>query len=215
MTPLLFLDIDGVLNCHTWLGGSHVKAEAEKVEALFAAGDRDAAQDTHARSHLNPKLVERLDGLVVEAKCDVVLSSTWRNLFDFDDLCGWLKDKGFNGNIIGKTDRATGVWLKVKPKLSSPSPPRGIEIEHWLLSNIPMSSMPEQRIVILDDDADMSRLSPWLAKTNFHKGGLTPKSCHKALKLLNKRPPAGAAIAAKPNRLFDDPLVEQFYGKAE
>lgn len=72
--PILFLDIDGVLNSHDYLrrGGS-----------LSCKSDG-----------IDPEAVKHLQRIVDESKCSIVLSSTWRLIHSLADMRGRLIAKG-------------------------------------------------------------------------------------------------------------------------
>jgi hypothetical protein len=104
MTPLVFLDFDGVLNSvetfthHYALHGSPVSGD-ERI-------DRG--------------LVARLNRLLALAGAQVVVSSTWRIGRTIKDLQRLLDSRGFTGDVIGATPV---LWGSV---------PRGREIQAWL-----------------------------------------------------------------------------------
>jgi hypothetical protein len=105
MTPIVFLDIDGVLNNTPWMNRN----------------------DTGT---LDPDNVALLVSLIEQTKAVIVVSSDWRRWHEFDALCRLLRRNGVPDCIIGVTpvgdrdDEADWSW-----------PPRGIEIDAWLKSN--------------------------------------------------------------------------------
>ena len=104
---ILFLDVDGVLNSHK----------------------------TGGRYPLKKNCLRRLQRIVEETSCEIVLSSTWRlDEYAFKRLCTVLSYRGIR--ILDKTIRI-------------PSGPRGLEIAEWLHRN------PTEKYAILDDDSDM------------------------------------------------------------
>lgn len=104
---VLFLDVDGVLNSHK----------------------------TGGRYALKKNCLRRLQRIVEETSCEIVLSSTWRrDEYAFKRLCKVLSYRGIS--ILDKT-----IYI--------PSGPRGLEIEEWLHRN------PTEKYAILDDDSDM------------------------------------------------------------
>ena len=123
MNPILFLDIDGVLNDREF-----VSIVAAKFDGLPV---RDGKWDgTH---HLDPARVKRLNRVLEQTECKVVLSSSWRRLFGSADTETMLRDRGFEGRLHSETPRIYGA-------------PRAEEISAWLQAN------PSQTFAILDDD---------------------------------------------------------------
>lgn len=145
---VIFLDVDGVLNC------------SESFE-------RDQSSIT-----IWEPCMEALAHLVRETGAKVVFSSTWRWLFDLDELTMMLWTHGVDAEVIGKTAMK-----------GFSSPPRGLEIQMWL------DDHPEvEHFVILDDDADMEHLLPYLVQTDMRCGGLTMRHAERAIALLASSP---------------------------
>jgi hypothetical protein len=97
MQPLLFLDIDGVLNCARFL------AESTGGEGVIIV---DGALD--ATAHIDPRRVARLDQLLDATGARVVLSSSWRLLFGIEKTQSSLRAKGFAHEIADATPRLPG-----------------------------------------------------------------------------------------------------------
>lgn len=118
--PVLFLDIDGVLNGHEY--------------------DREAESST-----LRPALVARLNRILAETDCAVVLSSAWRYMV----LNGAMTLNGFGyllrthgvrigGGLVGATGR--------DPQTEDPEE-RGRLIQAWVTANR------VERFAVVDDMA--------------------------------------------------------------
>ena len=163
MNKIIFLDVDGVLNCSSDWSGPH----ADSV------------------STLDPVKCDELARVVRETEATVVLSSTWRLPFAAKSrrkLVLWLKERDV---IIHDftPDLTIGVigWGEAR------RPMRGDEIKHWLDANA--SDFPDPRIVIIDDDSDfLDEQMPFFVHTSFldNPGGLTPELANKAIEILNK-----------------------------
>lgn len=130
MKNLIFLDIDGVLNC----------------EEYYKAGRRDA---TYPISELCPTRVQILDDLCTGTNAYVVISSTWRHGRTEKELANILREAGFNGPVVGITpDMSKYSWAC-----------RGNEIMAWLKDNDRYNydsyEKTDHSYVILDDDSDM------------------------------------------------------------
>lgn len=167
--PVIFLDIDGVLNSHLFnISKKSIKKE-KQLNKNPKLGKRDfylSMIDENAVSNLN----EIING--VKNTIDFVLSSTWRKGHHVDEMTSLLKNKGF----IGKISYATPVH---KEKYSV----RGNEIDHWLDVNRPIEFF---NYVILDDDSDMllHQKNNFLHIDNY--AGLSPNHAYKIVRFLNK-----------------------------
>ncbi len=145
MVKVLFLDIDGVLN------------------------SEEVIRKSDTANVIAPKLVEKVNTIIRQTDCLVVITSTWRIYHNLPELKTILVSNGFNGTIIGVT-----------PDNISKNGDRGSEIQDWLDANKEV-----KRFVILDDNEDMSvELKRYLVKTSWLKG---IEDCHvdMAIKILN------------------------------
>lgn len=146
MIPLLFLDMDGVLNNREWLGRYY-----DKRFAYF---------------NPSPLLVHELNKIIYHTGAQVVLSSVWRGRYkevnSFRTVMDW---NGFQGEIVGFTPRSwqAAEILGLPPKSHIE---RGHEIEAWLQQNRPE----RPPFIILDDDSDMAHLMGHLVKTQNPRG---------------------------------------------
>jgi hypothetical protein len=158
---IVFLDIDGVLNT-----GGYVGPEEKVFETKWM---------NHQLRALNPTLVPMLNRI----EADFVLSSSWRYSFkdDLGPMLRLLRQRGFTGNLIGRTPLGSERKLKYKPANPRFDHPRGHEIMEW------MSFNPTLKFAILDDEADMDKLVPFLVRTSF-KVGLTPEHVDRVIALL-------------------------------
>jgi len=108
MNPVIFLDIDGVLNSADWLRRGWM-------------ADMD---DIGATRHFNPEAGARLNRVIKATSCELVISSTWR----ITHSCKWiqrtLRRRGVpRARVIGKTPGGGGF--------------RGPQIQDWLDSHEP------------------------------------------------------------------------------
>jgi histidinol phosphatase-like enzyme len=155
---IIFLDVDGVLNCgKTW--------EGPHEDGL---------------STLDPVLCDRLATIVQETGAIVVLSSTWR-LFPgepLEKLTWWLRMRGIHIHSHTKDLSMQIGWGNVEAC-------RGDEIALWLEEHEDEFPRLEREFVILDDDSDMLPLQrPHHVHTSF-KDGLTEAHMLKAIGMLN------------------------------
>lgn len=87
---LIFLDFDGVLNSVPFM---------ERLQERLQAEGKPLA----TRYTIDPVAVELLNGLIEETGAKVVVSSSWRKLFDVPELQAILVEQGFRGNIVDVT----------------------------------------------------------------------------------------------------------------
>lgn len=128
---IIFLDIDGVLNNSKCWG----------KRPVIRAFDQNC--------------IQAFNRIVDATEAYIVISSSWRNVFKYNELCAMLRKVGVQGPILDKTPMV---------KLSGH---RGAEIKAWLRNGI----WPEiDGFVILDDEADMDGLGDHLIQTNNEIG---------------------------------------------
>ena len=143
---VVFLDIDGVLN--------NVASAAEGIDIL-------------------PEKVILVRRLCQVTGASIVLSSSWRILFDIEFLRDLLYHTGLRQRWAG--DKPVSV-IDVTPRLDSG--PRGLEIQKWL------SEHQVTDYVIIDDDSDMLEIQ----MVNFIKTdnniGLSSRDVDRAIQIL-------------------------------
>lgn len=165
--PVLFLDMDGVLNSATYLRG-----EQRKRDRLIPnIEDMDDAQ--RWANTIDRAAVQRLNRILQTTNAQVVLSSSWRYRFrNVAELTPILELRGFRGRLIDRTP------LRFEMDNGLPSD-RGYEVATWL------KRCPEiDRFVILDDSNDFPNLRHRLVRTSWEHGLLEPHIA-KAIELLN------------------------------
>jgi len=147
MKSYIFLDIDGVLNGHKNYQ-EHDEAEAE--------ANGYSIPDDHVR-HL--QVNQEVDLLARIAGAEVVVSSTWRLLYrnHWQDLIDLLRRRGLTATIAGATPNLS---------ISTHMAERGDEITAWLMKH----AGEKARIVVLDDDSDMTAVKWWHVRTETSVG---------------------------------------------
>lgn len=149
---IIFLDIDGVLN-------------NQDITNFHKGKVGDEAYDVFDRDDLfDPKCVNNLNSIIEATGAKIVISSSWRVLFDINELRDILANQKVNGEIIDHTNRFGCE--------------RGHEIQEWLDRHPDVSSF-----VMLDDGTDMAHLIDRLVNTDFEKG-LEEKHIEEAIKML-------------------------------
>lgn len=145
MKPIIFLDIDGVLNSTRWL--LHINRSSEP----------------YPRVHIDPVAVAVLDEIAREAgDAEVVISSSWRKLHPFEYMCDALQRNGLEAKIVG----VTPDFFALRHERDNKPYVRGDEIQAWLDQNFANN----RQFVIFDDDSDMGHLLPRLIRTSGDDG---------------------------------------------
>lgn len=164
--PIIFLDLDGVLN--------HEDFYVSKVKSSLR-------EEWHKR-YFCPKTVKLFNSITDATNSRIVFSSSHRFHFDtFEELKEGFKLAGITGELIGITP-------KLKYTDNKYSVPRGCEIKAWMESNksILGEKISKLRYAILDDDNDMLYWQRNSFFCTFGKGGLTEKITNKVIKHLLK-----------------------------
>lgn len=145
-----FLDFDGVLNRY----GEH---NSFKLDAPW----RDDPVDI--RMPFEAECIERLNDIVRGAETKLVISSSWRTDRTQDQLARSLQWYGCIGEVVGMTPDLTQEYFEADKPIDVIA--RGDEIEAYLVRHPEVTEF-----VILDDVADMGRLTPCLVQTHMALG---------------------------------------------
>ena len=165
---IIFLDIDGVLNNEDTFVRRRAEYEANRAAYLEKLKDRKFSDD----SEIDRNLIQELNKIIRATGAKIVVSSSWRIGRTVEELRDLLKRNGCIGKVIDKTGRNShGI--------------RGLEIQDWIDSH---KKYHIDNFIILDDDADMEHLYPFLIKHNF-RHGLTPKLRNIAISRLKSDKP--------------------------
>lgn len=138
--PVVFLDIDGVVETIYW----------EK------ASDGTWSYNVHKYGHEelnNKQAIGWLNELYNKVPYDIVISSSWRYKMNKDQFQELLVKSGFNPNI--KVIDTTPILYQQ----------RGLEIQKWLDDN-----NFKGKFIIIDDDCDMCHLRPFLIRCDCQLG---------------------------------------------
>lgn len=148
MTKLIFLDIDGVLNCNA------------TFEALKDPDSTGVLSVCRWENMIDEAFVSRLNKIIEATGAEIVISSSWRISNSLEDIRKYLKNKGCIGSVIETTGRND------EPSITDR---RGREIQKYLDHAEGIGETIES-FVILDDSADMGNLMPFLVRTNMETG---------------------------------------------
>jgi HAD domain in Swiss Army Knife RNA repair proteins len=150
---IIFLDIDGVLNCEE-----------------FYTKRKNSDLGTYPLCEFDPFRIMLLNDLIAATDAKIVISSTWRLGRSTEELINIFREVGFVGEIIDCT-----------PSLRHEGCLRGNEILFWIKENedIVGPYYDYKSYVIIDDDSDMLLWQrPHFFQTDTYSG-LTPNLCHK------------------------------------
>ena len=170
---VIFLDVDGVLNCVDSFKACNLRNEEYKKN-LIKNGDKiDLSIEMMVRDvgGLWQPSIDELTRIQKETDCSIVISSTWR-LRDgmYNRLINHLSKFIPKTAFVGRTERLDGK-------------PRGDEIKEWMSQ----AAVIVGRYVIIDDDNDMlDEQQEFYIKTSVFDGGLKAEHADKAIKILNK-----------------------------
>jgi hypothetical protein len=169
---IIFLDIDGVLNCQLHYQSKQFKDYRDakkKLRKQVKGGEIEWLE--YYSSQICKERIQWFNALCEETNSDVVLSSTWRLGRELEELKQVFKYCGATFNLISKTPHCEhGV--------------RGVEIYLWLKENITKEEygclyFDFYRYAIIDDDSDMllNQANHFFQTDNY--SGLTPSTCYR------------------------------------
>lgn len=162
MRKLIFLDIDGVLNCQKCFASHHKEWEDAGKPKVYKWW-----------SMIEPAHMAHLNKIIAETGAQIVISSSWRGDPKTPDI---LRENGLVGEIIGVTPRMH------RPEGTSwDYYERGKEIQAWMEKNIAQGE--EFTYVILEDESDILPEQVHI-KTSW-SDGLEEKHAHSSIRLLN------------------------------
>ena len=154
---VIFLDVDGVLNC-------------ESTKAFF-----------EGVPFVESEKIKLVAEIVKKTGAKIVLTSNWRSGWD-RKIRGIDNDFAVRRfNALADAFAAEGLsFLDYTPKLFDST--RGAEIKAWLDTRLENEI---ENFVILDDDRDMRPYMKKLVNTSW-KTGMTEKDAKRAVKILNE-----------------------------
>lgn len=175
---LIFLDIDGVLSTsQTYNRWRRAIWESKYPNCSFPQGKGRDLFKKEDRNHF-PKLAhllldeeccEALQSLIRETEAKIIISSSWRNLMELDDLTQLLRDAGIDAPILGKTTSLGHRGLEIKEAFSK--------------QEVELSSM-----IILEDEEDCAPFNGRVIRTTFNgsRAGFRERHIKSALERLGK-----------------------------
>ncbi len=175
---MLFLDIDGVLNSESYalkLEDKHRQLGHTESAAPKRATTCDCFKLYH---QIDRDAVMRLNRIVASTGAKIVVSSTWRKLFDPPEMHRILSEHGLVAEIIGETPDGHKEPGFLEMYGYPERLQRGYEIDYWLKQHPGVD-----RFVILDDGSDMAMYGNCLVQTDNAKG-LCEEHADLAIRLL-------------------------------
>jgi hypothetical protein len=155
--PVVFLDIDGVLNSRQWY--AHNAASHE--------GSSPCSTERRLwEKSIDPACVQRLNRILRQTGAVVIVSSSWRKRHALSEIVSILESRGFLGQIDGTTS-AIGTLSRTE------------EITEWLAENRPSGIA----WVVIDDELT-SALPGERVVSPSSETGLTDKDVEQAIAIL-------------------------------
>lgn len=183
MNPILFLDVDGVINSAHYL-------LSYRLDVGEPSAQERAKRAPRGSESICPTLLGRVDRIVRETGCDVVVSSAWRHGRNTHDLTALFRARGATFRVRSSTplDR----WILTAEEIAAgrtvTEETRGDQIQAWL--DVHGGAGKGARwggwhapIVLLDDTSDMAHLTPYLVLTD-HRVGITDADADRAIAML-------------------------------
>ena len=171
MKNIIFLDIDGVLNCQLFYNSQQFAdyKEAKKQMKKDVKAKRIERLDYYA-GQICKERIKWLNELCEETESKIIVSSTWRNGKSIEDLQEIFDYCGATFKVLDKTEHCECRT-------------RGCEIAKWLQDNTEkyfgIKYYDFYRYAIIDDDSDMllNQQNHFFHTDNY--SGLTPNTCYK------------------------------------
>lgn len=198
--PLIFLDIDGVLNSHAWWDR---RAPAQSDQSL---------EDYYLRA-LDPDACALLQGLCEDTGAEIVVMSTWRILHPVEEIRHLLGKRGVTTPILGVTPDLRHHEKDFQEPWSSFG--RGLEVQWWLRERLGDEGAANTRLVLVDDDSDFGVLKPKRVHTSFSTG-LTTQHVEEMKAHLSQtlRESDAAGGPGEVTWKYDDRVLEPYWCKA-
>jgi hypothetical protein len=159
--PIVFLDIDGVLNSKQWYAQAASRKEERNSQPSTDRGLLERSID--------PACIQRLNRLLQRTGAVVIVSSSWRKKHELSEIVSLIKARGFCGEVIGVTPSDEGTLS------------RGGEITSWLKTNVPRGVA----YVAVDDEA-VTGLPPEVVVVTSKDTGLTDEDVERAIRILSR-----------------------------
>jgi hypothetical protein len=160
--PIVFLDIDGVLNSAQWY--AQAGSRREKGES-GPSTERELLERS-----IDPACVQRLNRLLQLTGATVIVSSSWRKNHGLSEIVSIMKARGFCGEVVGTTSSDDGTLS------------RGGEITRWLEKNFPLGAA----YVVVDDEVETGLPAEVVVVTS-NDTGLTDEDVDRAIAILSRR----------------------------
>ena len=165
--PIIFLDIDGVLNSQFYYGNIDYMKLKEELEELV---------------HFDPHAIQLLNRIIYETNAKVVYHTNWRYLFSKKELDNFLNSRGFDGETVGvvpavnNRENNIAAWLNRYCWNDTH--------EDWWTEELPPNCPPFVAFDDMDWEFPNKLNGRFLWCDELY--GITPQHVEKAIKLLGK-----------------------------
>jgi hypothetical protein len=153
--PVVFLDIDGVLNSKQWYAHN-----------AYSREDISSTERKLWEHSIDPNCVQRLNRILQQTGAVVIVSSSWRKTHALSEIVSILESRGFRGEVEGATS-ANGALSRTE------------QITEWLAENRP----PGIAYVVMDDELPRALPSERVVSPS-DQTGLTDKDVERAIAIL-------------------------------
>jgi len=171
MKNIIFLDIDGVLNCELYYKGTQFNDyKSAKKELRKQVKSENIGRMEYYGSQICTDRIKLLNELCQETESKIVVSSTWRMTKSKEELQDILNNSGATFTVLDKTGHCECRT-------------RGCEIYKWLQDNcmkhFGVHGHDFYRYAIIDDDSDMllNQQNHFFQTDTW--SGLTPNTCYR------------------------------------
>ena len=151
-TPIIFLDIDGVINSHDWW---------ERRKGIVP-------RESRGLYDLDPLACLRLQDICEGTKASLVLTSTWRLNRSLAAVQKLFVQRGITAPLIGRTPSLRHHEADFEEPWSRMG--RGLEVQWWLRTYLGDEGTCNAKFVCLDDDKDFGDLLGKLVQTRMATG---------------------------------------------
>jgi hypothetical protein len=159
--PVLFLDVDGVINDREFLGSTAREQGETRVNGVITRWD--------PIEHIDDARVTRLNVILEATGADIVLSTSWRLAYEQSAIVRMLRKRGLSCDVR---------VIDCTPSI--PARGRHLEIKRWL-----SCQYVKPRFVILDDDQEAG-----VGLEDFYvrvEDGLEDRHVERAIQILGRR----------------------------
>ena len=180
LMKILFLDCDGVINSSNFLYARGGLESQRLIENGREFKDNDANLAWY-KAMIDPLAIARLQRVIESTSAKIVISSSWRKIYDLEKLIELFNSYG-NLEVIDKT--STGID-ELGTNSTEAYSLRGKEISYWLMEN-EKSLGPFKSYAVVDDSSDAAYGHDGKFVKTTWQDGMLDKHADRLIEILNK-----------------------------